>query len=235
MALGGGTDRENRMARTLALLAALAAAVSVSACQTPQQQNALVGGALGAGTGALIGSAVSHGSAGGALAGAAIGAGSGALIGAAATPQPTYYGGRSRVTTAASSRATTAGPLRADAPSGLSITTITGSAPRSIEPEGGKMKKILALTLALAGALSVSACYTPQQQTGTLAGGAIGAGTGALIGSAVSGGSAGGAIAGGIIGAGTGALVGNAITAPQGRCVRWSYDPNGNRICRAWN
>ena len=97
------------------------------------------------------------------------------------------------------------------------------------------MKKILALTLALAGALSVSACYTPQQQTGTLAGGAIGAGTGALIGSAVSGGSAGGAIAGGIIGAGTGALVGNAITAPQGRCVRWSYDPNGNRICRAWN
>jgi hypothetical protein len=97
------------------------------------------------------------------------------------------------------------------------------------------MKKIVPLTLALAGALSVSACYTPQQQTGTLAGGAIGAGTGALIGSAVSGGSAGGAIAGGIIGAGTGALVGNAITAPQGRCMRWSYDPNGNRICRAWN
>ena len=97
------------------------------------------------------------------------------------------------------------------------------------------MKKIIALALALAGALSVSACYTPQQQTGTLAGGAIGAGTGALIGSAVSGGSAGGAIAGGIIGAGTGALVGNAITAPQGRCMRWSYDPNGNRVCRAWN
>ena len=97
------------------------------------------------------------------------------------------------------------------------------------------MRKILALTLALAGALSVSACYTPQQQTGTLAGGAIGAGTGALIGSAVSGGSAGGAIAGGIIGAGTGALVGNAVTAPQGRCVRWGCDPNGNRVCTAWN
>ena len=65
--------------------------VSVSACQTPQQQNALVGGALGGGTGALIGSAVSGGSAGGALAGAAIGAGGAArLIGAAATtPQPT--------------------------------------------------------------------------------------------------------------------------------------------------
>ena len=63
------------------------------ACQTPQQQNAVVGGALGAGTGALVGSAVSGGSAGGALAGAAIGAGTGALIGSAATPQPTYYGG----------------------------------------------------------------------------------------------------------------------------------------------
>jgi hypothetical protein len=80
------------MTRILALSLALAGAVCVSACQTPQQQNALVGGALGAGTGALIGSAVSGGSAGGALAGAAIGAGSGALIGSAATPQP-YYGG----------------------------------------------------------------------------------------------------------------------------------------------
>jgi hypothetical protein len=80
------------MRRTLALSLALAGAISVSACQTPQQQNALMGGALGAGTGALIGSAVSGGSAGGALAGAAIGAGSGALIGSAATPPP-YYGG----------------------------------------------------------------------------------------------------------------------------------------------
>ena len=98
------------------------------------------------------------------------------------------------------------------------------------------MKKILAFTLALAGAASVSACQTPQQQTGTLAGGAIGAGTGALIGSAVSHGSAGGAIAGGLIGAGTGALVGNAITAPQpsGRCAQWGYDYNGNRVCTAF-
>jgi len=81
------------MTRLVAFSAALTAALAVSACQTPQQQNALVGGALGAGTGALIGSAVSGGSAGGALAGATIGAGSGALIGSAATPQPTYYGG----------------------------------------------------------------------------------------------------------------------------------------------
>ena len=46
------------MKKMLALSLALAAAVSVSACQTPQQQNALVGGALGAGAGALVGSAV---------------------------------------------------------------------------------------------------------------------------------------------------------------------------------
>ena len=75
------------------------------------------------------------------------------------------------------------------------------------------MKKTLALALALAGALSVSGCYTPQQQTGTLAGGAI---------------------AGGLIGAGTGALVGNAATAPRHRCARWGWDAYGNRVCRAW-
>ena len=82
------------MKKMLALSAALAGAVSLSACQTPQQQNALMGGALGGGAGALIGSAVSNGSPGGALAGAAIGAASGAMIGAAATP--TYQGGCAR-------------------------------------------------------------------------------------------------------------------------------------------
>ncbi len=96
------------------------------------------------------------------------------------------------------------------------------------------MKKTLTLALALAGALSVSGCYTPQQQTGTLAGGAIGAGGGALIGSALTHGSAGGAIAGGILGAGTGALIGNAATAPSGRCAQWAYDYNGNRVCTAF-
>ena len=80
------------MKKMLALSLALAAAASVSACQTPQQQNALAGGALGAGAGALLGAAVTHGSAGGAFAGAAIGAGSGAMIGAASTPPP--YPGR---------------------------------------------------------------------------------------------------------------------------------------------
>jgi uncharacterized protein YcfJ len=96
-------------------------------------------------------------------------------------------------------------------------------------------KKMIALALALAGAMALSACQTPQQQTGTLAGGAIGAGTGALIGSAVSGGSAGNAIAGGVIGAGTGALVGNAVTRPHHRhCARHGFDRNGNRVCIAF-
>jgi hypothetical protein len=107
------------------------------------------------------------------------------------------------------------------------------------------MKKSLTFALALVGALSLSGCYTPQQQTGTLAGTAIGAGGGALIGSALTHGSAGGAIAGGLLGAGTGALIGNAATAPPpgyggpppggpSRCAQFGYDYNGNRVCTAF-
>jgi hypothetical protein len=100
--------------------------------------------------------------------------------------------------------------------------------------ELNSMKKMLALSLALAAALSVSACQTPQQQN-ALVGGALGAGTGALIGSAVSGGSAGGALAGAAIGAGSGALIGAAATPqPVGRCAQWGYDYNGNRVCVAF-
>ena len=95
------------------------------------------------------------------------------------------------------------------------------------------MKRIVALSAALAAAVSLSACETPQQQN-ALVGGALGAGTGALIGSAVSGGSAGGAIAGGLIGTGTGASVGNAVTAPSGRCAQYGYDYNNNRVCTAF-
>ncbi|MGB3581168.1 MAG: hypothetical protein WBA40_08665 [Roseiarcus sp.] len=44
-ALGAdGTGDFDRMTRILALSLALAGAMSVSACQTPQQQNALFGG-----------------------------------------------------------------------------------------------------------------------------------------------------------------------------------------------
>ena len=96
------------------------------------------------------------------------------------------------------------------------------------------MNKIMTVSLALAAALSVSACQTPQQSN-ALAGGALGAGAGALVGSAVSGGSAGGALAGAAIGAGTGALIGSAATPqPTGQCARFGYDYNGNRICVAY-
>jgi hypothetical protein len=97
-----------------------------------------------------------------------------------------------------------------------------------------KMKKIAVVGIALAGALSLSACQTQQQQQGTLIGGALGAGGGALIGSAVSGGSAGGAIAGAVIGGGAGALVGNHVTRPR-HCVRWGYNQAGHRVCIAYH
>ena len=96
------------------------------------------------------------------------------------------------------------------------------------------MNKMLILSLALAAAASVSACQTPQQQN-ALVGGALGAGTGAIVGSAISHGSAGGALAGAAIGAGSGALIGAASTPPYaGQCARWGYDYNGNRICVAY-
>jgi hypothetical protein len=108
------------------------------------------------------------------------------------------------------------------------------------------MNRILALSLALAGAVSVAGCQTPQQ-TNTLGGAAIGGAGGALVGSALTHGSPGGAIAGGLIGAGTGAMIGNASTPPgatygyggppgpgPGRCARWAYDYNGNQVCTAF-
>jgi len=96
------------------------------------------------------------------------------------------------------------------------------------------MKKMLALSLALAAAVFVSACETPQQQN-ALVGGALGAGTGALIGSAVSGGNAGSTIAGAAIGAGTGAVIGAAATPSYaGRCAQWGYDYSGHRVCVAY-
>lgn len=100
------------------------------------------------------------------------------------------------------------------------------------------MRSMLVLSLALAAATSLSACQTPQQQN-ALVGGALGAGAGALVGSAVSGGSAGGALAGAAIGAGSGALIGSAVTpaAPPpyaGRCAQWGYDYNGRRVCVAY-
>jgi hypothetical protein len=74
-----------------------------------------------------------------------------------------------------------------------------------------KKKKMAAVALALAGAMSLSACATPQ--TSTLAGGAIG--------------SPGGANAG----AGTSALI---MARPRWRCRRWGFDQFGDRRCLAW-
>jgi hypothetical protein len=96
------------------------------------------------------------------------------------------------------------------------------------------MKMAMGVALALMGAVSLSACETPQQQRGTLVGGALGAGAGALVGSAVSGGSGGGAIAGAVIGGGAGALVGNRVTRPR-HCRAWGFDRNGNKVCVAFH
>jgi osmotically inducible lipoprotein OsmB len=70
-------------------------AISVAACQSPQDR-AVGGAAIGGLAGAAIGGAAS-GTGGGALAGAAIGAVGGAMVGAATAPancQYYYYAGR---------------------------------------------------------------------------------------------------------------------------------------------
>jgi len=67
--------------------------------------------------------------------------------------------------------------------------------------------------IALAALVLISGCYGQPLSTrekGTLAGGILGAGSGAIVGSAVGAPGAGAAI-GGVLGAGTGMLVGNAL------------------------
>ena len=134
-----------RMRRILALSSA-AAAVSVSGCQRRSRRIAL-GGALGAGTGRSHRFAPFRTAALAALwRERAIGAGTGALFGAAAPPPP-YYGGLALPPTMPRRRPTSAYPQgrprgRADALSGSSISTATGCASLSIEPNGGHMKKI---------------------------------------------------------------------------------------------
>lgn len=78
------------------LLAGMALLV-LAGCTTgsPQGDRAVVGGGLGAATGALIGG-LATGTGGGALAGAAIGGAGGALLGAATTPQCQVYDRRGR-------------------------------------------------------------------------------------------------------------------------------------------
>jgi osmotically inducible lipoprotein OsmB len=92
------------------------------------------------------------------------------------------------------------------------------------------MKKMILISLALASALSLGGCYTPEDRAA--GGAAIGGATGAALGAAATG-RAGGALAGGLIGAATGAVVG-ASTAPR-PCARMGYDYYGNPVCLAYN
>jgi hypothetical protein len=96
-------------------------------------------------------------------------------------------------------------------------------------------RKVLALSVALAPALALSGCYTPQDRA--VGGAAIGGATGALVGAAATG-RAGGALAGGILGAAAGGIIG-ANTAPPPpppprRCAEFEVDPYGGRHCIAW-
>jgi len=86
----------------------------------------------------------------------------------------------------------------------------------------GSIRRIAAALLALAALIAVSACSGQPLSTrekGTLGGGALGAGTGAIIGAAVGAPGAGAAI-GGALGAGTGFVVGNEL---QNHEVRQSH------------
>jgi osmotically inducible lipoprotein OsmB len=73
--------------------------------------------------------------------------------------------------------------------------------------------KFFTLTIAGAVLIALSGCYGQPLTTGekgTLAGGAIGAGGGAIVGAAVGAPLAGAAI-GGVVGAGTGMAIGNSL------------------------
>jgi surface antigen len=93
------------------------------------------------------------------------------------------------------------------------------------------MKKTILATAALASALALAGCNTPGERA---AGGALlGAGAGALVGAAVSGGRPGAVLAGAAIGGAGGAIVG-AGTAPVRGCAQYGYDYYGNYVCVAY-
>lgn len=75
--------------KKFALAASLVAMTSLGAC-TATEQRAVTGGAIGAGTGALVGGLVTD-STEGALVGAAVGGVGGAAIGAGTTPRRDCY------------------------------------------------------------------------------------------------------------------------------------------------
>jgi hypothetical protein len=96
------------------------------------------------------------------------------------------------------------------------VTTSASRKQGLVESKGRKLWRYCAGTLALVTTLSLAGCYGPplsDRATGTLIGGAAGAGGGALIGSAVGSPLAGAAI-GGLGGAGVGYLIGNSMQHP---------------------
>ncbi len=87
----------------------------------------------------------------------------------------------------------------------------------------------------IAMALLAAACQTPEGQTdrtatGALAGGAIGAGTGAIIGNYAGHNTAGGAAIGGAIGALTGGIIGNSIDQSQRERVQQQNPQTMTRV-----
>ena len=90
------------------------------------------------------------------------------------------------------------------------------------------MKKLIFSAFAVATALALAGCNTPQDRAtgGALIGGAAGAAIGA---SATH--NAGGAVAGGILGAATGAIIGGSTAPERRRCAHWGYDYYGNSVC----
>ena len=69
-----------KLTLALVVLIIAASALMLAGCETKAQEGALIGGGLGAGAGAIIGSTSGH-AGGGALIGGAVGAASGAIIG----------------------------------------------------------------------------------------------------------------------------------------------------------
>src|SRR5580700_4936452 len=87
---------------------------------------------------------------------------------------------------------------------------------------------------ALAATLVLSGCYTPEGRpdntaTGALTGGAIGAGTGAIIGSASHNAGA-GALIGAAVGALTGGIIGNSIDQQQRERIQQQAPETWQRV-----
>jgi len=96
------------------------------------------------------------------------------------------------------------------------------------------MKTNIVGIVMLGATLVLSGCYTPEGRpdntaTGALAGGAIGAGTGAIIGSASHNAGA-GALIGGAIGALTGGIIGNSMDQQQRERIREQAPETWQRV-----